>query len=363
MPRKRTDVPYFRDICHAFIDCTEDLIYVLDAGGCCTFINPYMARFLSREVADIIGKPPEVFMSEIDAPEHSESVRRVFSGERSVKTEFSIRKGEDLFQFGASLIPLKNAKGKIYGVLAIARDITESRNFEKQLVATEKLASLGVLAAGLAHEINNPLSIMLGFCDLLLEKTDPESLNHRDLKTIERHGLYCKEVVENLLSFARITEEYEESADINHALEMVLGIMAHNLFTKGIKVEKTLAPSLPLAYGDTKQFQQVFLSIISNAMEAMEDGGTLRVSTSEGKASPLILVRISDTGTGIEGKYIDKIFDPFFTTKKGGKGTGLGLSVSYGIVSKYGGIISCDSRTGEKHGTTFTIKLKAFEGA
>lgn len=356
---KRKRVAHFEEICRALIDGTEDLIYILDRKGRYTFINPWMARFLSMDVEQIIGHSLLSFMPEVDAQEQIRLIDQIYAGTKSVKTEFTIRKGDGAFLFSANLVPIRDEKGDVCGVLGIARDITETRNFEKQLITTEKLASLGTLAAGVAHQINNPLSIILGFCDLLLEKTDPESLIHRDLRTIERHGLYCKKVVENLLGFARIAEGDEVSADVNHALEMILGIIDHTLLIHGITVERDLAPSLPLICGDTKQLQQVFLSLITNAVEAMKNGGALGISTGM-DGSSYVFIRISDTGDGIDENCLDKIFDPFFTTKPEGEGTGLGLSVSYGIIQKYGGTISCESKTSKPSGTNFTIKLPIF---
>ncbi|MFH1146339.1 MAG: ATP-binding protein [Pseudomonadota bacterium] len=359
-PQKKLSHP--AAVCHTLVDSAEELIYALDRQGCFTFLNPAMASFFSEEASEIIGKPISDFLPQPDVQEQMKSVEMIFAGVKSIKTEFSIRKGGRIFLFGANLMPLKNKRESIYGVLGVARDMTEARNLEKQLISTEKLASLGTLAAGVAHEINNPLAIILGFCDLLLEKTDPDSLIHRDLKTIERHGLYCKKVVESLLSFARITEEDEDSTDINHALEMVLGVVNHTLFVNSITLEKDFASSLPLARGDAKQFQQVFLSVISNAIDAMKNGGVLGISTGLEEASDFVLVRITDTGIGIEKKYMDKIFDPFFTTKPDGEGTGLGLSVSYGIVTKYGGSISCESRIPEFPGAVFAVRLPVFRG-
>ncbi|MEW5948973.1 MAG: ATP-binding protein [Thermodesulfobacteriota bacterium] len=359
---RQKDVAPFEEICRILIDETEDLIYILDRKGCYIFVNPWMARFLSREIEQIIGRSVSSFMPEADAQEQIKSVNRIYTDKKRVKTEFTILKGDRAFLYAANLVPLKDKKGDVCGVLGIARDITEPRNFENQLITTEKLASLGTLAAGVAHQINNPLSIILGFCDLLLEKIDPESLIYRDLRTIERHGLYCKKVVENLLGFARIAEGDEVSVDVNHAVELVLGIIDHTFLINGITVEKNLAPSLPRACGDTKQLQQVFLSLITNAIEAMKNGGALGIST--GMSGPLyIFIRISDTGEGIDEKYLDKIFDPFFTTKPEGEGTGLGLSVSYGIIRKYGGTISCESKTGKPSGTNLTVRLPIFKGA
>ena len=150
------------------------------------------------------------------------------------------------YWFNIQYIPVRGGEGEQKLILGIGRDITERKSLEKQFLRTEKLASLGTLAAGVAHEINNPIGIMLGFCDLLLERIEPGTMEYNDLKTIERHGLHCRSIVERLLSFARITEETEKSCDINENVKTILSVVDHTLKMNGIALEVNLALGLPM---------------------------------------------------------------------------------------------------------------------
>jgi len=227
--------------------------------------------------------------------------------------------------------------------------------------STDKLTSLGRLSAGIAHEINNPIAIILGFTDVLLERTEPKSKNHEILKIIERQATNCKRIVEDLMSFARVPEKTEYSTDINQALEKIISIVQNTLLTKKIFLKKNLTDGLPRIRGDSSELQQVFINLINNAVAAMDGGGTLTVSTKISDSPNRVDVFFTDTGHGIKEEYRDKIFDPFFTTRKVGEGIGLGLSVSYGIIKKYEGEMRFETITEEedreKHGTTFIVSL------
>ena len=169
----------------------------------------------------------------------------------------------------ANFMPIKDDAGKIGAVLCIARDITENKTLERSLINAEKLASLGTLAAGVAHEINNPLGVMLGFCDLLLRKKESGSQEHDDLKIIERQGLHCKQIVENLLSFARINHATTMDSDINLCIKEILTVVRHSLEMKDINLRVNLGEALPRVSADEGQLRQVFLNLINNATSAM----------------------------------------------------------------------------------------------
>jgi PAS domain S-box-containing protein len=243
-------------------------------------------------------------------------------------------------------------------------DITERKRLEEQMYHAEKLASIGTLAAGVAHEINNPLAIILGFSDLLSEKVQPDSEFHEILMTIQKHGTNAKRIVENLLSFVRYKEHGEEDVDINKIIEEVITIKGHAMSNSNISVKKNMAESLPVIRGNAGELQQVIFNIVNNAISAMKGGGNLivetRVVTTHGTQN--IEIVISDTGIGIKPEHRSRIYDPLFTTKKVGEGTGLGLTVSYAIIKKYGGEITFETKTKETStmsGTTFTIVLPA----
>jgi PAS domain S-box-containing protein len=243
-------------------------------------------------------------------------------------------------------------------------DITERKKLEEQMLHTEKLASIGTLAAGVAHEINNPLAIILGFTDLLMEKSPAESEFYDMLKTIQKQGNNAKRIVENLLSFVRYREHREEAVDINKSIEEVLAVKGNTLSICNISVVKDLGESVPPVRGDLNELQQVFFNIINNAIPSMKGGGRLTIQTRllYGEGARNAEIRISDTGSGIRPEHRSRIFDPLFTTKKVGEGTGLGLTVSYAIIRKYGGSITFETRLrdeGPDPGTTFIITFPA----
>lgn len=241
-------------------------------------------------------------------------------------------------------------------------DITERKKIEEQMYHTEKLASIGTIAAGVAHDINNPLAIILGFTDILLEKVPRDSEAHEILETIEKQSIHAKKVVENLLSFSRFREPKEEKVDVNKNIETVLAFEGNTLSINNISTKRDMAESLLMVEGDPNEFQQIFFNIINNAVSAMKGGGILTIVTRSVENGQNVEIRISDTGTGIEKKHRTRIFEPFFTTKRLGEGTGLGLTIVQALVAKHGGSISVDTKTkeeSEKTGTTFILTFPA----
>ena len=229
----------------------------------------------------------------------------------------------------------------------------ELRETQQQLIQSEKLASIGQLAAGVAHEINNPIGIMLGFAQVLAKKIPPDDPMAKPLKAIEREGLRCKRIVQNLLDFARRSQPSLRPVNVNDILEASCALIEHQVTLQNVELIKGYDPNLPLVMADDNQLQQVFMNMILNAYQAMPNGGTLRITTrSVGQEVQIIF---SDTGVGIPPENLNRIFDPFFTTKEVGRGTGLGLSVSYGIIQQHGGSIEVESQVGV--GTTFIVKL------
>ena len=345
----------------SLVESAEDFIFTVDSEGIFQSMNSFTANFF--------GGPPEKFLnkglSSLFPDKVSEKqlklVGLVYKLGKSVRDEFELKTGEHEIWISANFMPLKDEEGGVNAVLCIARDITENKNLERQLINTEKLASLGTLAAGVAHEVNNPLGVMLGFCDILLRKTDKGTQEFEDLQTIERQGLHCKQVVENLLSFARLGEGDSEYADLTQCLEEIIKVVKHTLDMNDIELVLELAENIPLVKGDSRQLQQVFLNLTNNAVAAMRGGGTLTIRTYFERRSRKTVVQFQDDGIGIRQEDLDHIFEPFFTTKPEGEGTGLGLFVSYGIIGKYGGSIDCVSHTadspGKPGGTSFTLKL------
>jgi len=204
----------------------------------------------------------------------------------------------------------------------------------------------------------------LGFTELLLDQVPQDSKQYEMLRTIERQGLNCKRIVQNLMSFARTPAKSGDYTDLNQELQNLLKLVQNTLLVKKVELETHLAPNLPRVRGDTGELQQVFLNLITNAIAAMPEGGCLTVSTRFNPQNNQVEAMVADTGTGISKEYVERIFDPFFTTKQQGEGTGLGLSVSHAIVEKYGGAIRFETRSakdagGGPTGTTFYVTLPA----
>jgi len=237
----------------------------------------------------------------------------------------------------------------------LVKDIEQRRIIEEQIAQADKLASIGQLSAGIAHEINNPLGIILGYTQLLIRNEKPNTEKYNDLKTIEKHVRNCKSIVEDLLNFARSSKPNEDVMRIEEAMEDVLNFIQQHAGLDSIAVKKTYDPAVPDMLLDEKKIKQVFMNLVMNAKHAMGKEGTLIIATEFNPDEGTVFVKVSDTGHGIEEKDQARIFDPFFTTKPTGEGTGLGLSVSYGIVKNHGGDILVESKAGK--GSTFTVVL------
>ena len=227
----------------------------------------------------------------------------------------------------------------------------ELEQAQEQLIRTEKLASLGQLAAGVAHEINNPLGTMTIYAHVLLKSLEPDDHRREDVELIIKEAARTKEIVQGLLSFARETKLRPGPTDINELLEDVLGLVVNQSLFHNIRIKKVFAADMPTITADWAQLKQVFLNIILNAAEAMAGKGTITITTTGGKRK--VRVKVQDTGPGIPPEIKDKLFSPFFTTKE--KGTGLGLAISYGIIEHHGGAIDVGTVLGK--GSTFVVSL------
>jgi len=344
------------------VESAEDLIFALDEEGNYLSMNRYAARFFQGDPRDLIGKSMYDLFSKESAELQMGFVRQVFNMGKNVNVKHPVQVGNREYWFTSNFVGIKNETGKVFNVLGISRDITERKKMEdEQMYNTEKLAALGKLSASVAHELNNPMAIILGFTDLLLEKAEPGSKNREMLETIEKQALNSKRILESLLGFARYREKTEYATDVNADIEKVLAVVENMMTTKNIKLERNLAEDLPKVRGDSGHLQQVFMNLITNAISSMERGGLLTITTRLNEPGNRVEVLFKDTGHGIKREYREKIFDAFFTTKRVGEGTGLGLSVCYGIVTKYGGEISFETiseeEDSERKGTTFTVSL------
>jgi PAS domain S-box-containing protein len=274
------------------------------------------------------------------------------------------KSGEEIpIQLSAALI--YDGAGKEVASVGIFTDLRPRLKMEKklqethvQLVSSEKMASLGKLAAGIAHEINNPLGGILIYSSLMMEDLSEGDSKRQDLARIVQEASRCKEIVKSLLEFARQTEPRMEPTDVNRAITDDLFFLENQALFHNIRIIKKLDPLLPFVRGNAGQLKQVFMNIVVNAAEAIHGSGTLTITTSKSQERNTVLIEFTDTGEGIPEENLTRIFDPFFTTKDVGRGTGLGLATSYGIVEGHGGKIGVKSQVGE--GTTFTIELPVY---
>jgi PAS domain S-box-containing protein len=254
-----------------------------------------------------------------------------------------------------SVAPFQVDSGERCGTILILEDVTARVHLEEQLQHAEKMASIGLLAAGVAHEVNTPLTGISSYTQMLREQINTADLRYPLLEKIEKQTFRAAKIINNLLNFARSGGVDLEPVDVNKVLYDVISLLEHQLEKTRIKVRREFAEHLPRVRGNENRLQQVFFNLILNARDAMPSGGWLTLATQADDDT--VIVEVKDTGTGIKREHIKRIYDPFFTTKGIGRGTGLGLSVSYGILQEHGGGIFVDSVPGQ--GTTFQVALPA----
>ena len=252
---------------------------------------------------------------------------------------------------------LQDAQGKAVRLIRATTDLSERKKMEARMLQSEKLSAMGHLAAGVAHEINNPLGVILGFAQAVLRRLpDGESPFEKPLRSVEREALRCKVLVQDLLTFSRASDANQEAMELNGCVDGALSLVLAQSKMSKVEVHRVLADSLPPILGNKNQIQQVIINLANNAIDAMPKGGSLTVRTEllVDLASVWVCLKLSDTGTGIPPEIISHIFEPFFTTKPVGSGTGLGLSLVYEIVKKHGGQLDLQSKPGF---TEFTVKF------
>ncbi len=251
--------------------------------------------------------------------------------------------------------PITNRDGSIRAIICFGKDITSLKATERRIRQTEKLVAIGQLAAGVAHEINNPLGVILCHTNLIRENNAADRELIDDINVIERHTENCRRIVANLLDFSRSrgTAMVLQSQSVSAIMDNVLSMTQRQFIAKRIHLEKIFSDADPCCQIDGNRIRQVFLNLVMNSVQAVGKDGKIRVTTAI--RDDRVVIKIEDNGPGIDKSMIDKIFDPFFTTKEPGQGTGLGLSISYGIIREHNGEITVDSKPGEF--TCFTITL------
>jgi PAS domain S-box-containing protein len=345
----------------------ENILESLDDGLIVLDLNDRVVRWnRAMEVSSGIAKGDatgrrldEVF--EVPFVEALRAARRDSPhGTTLSRLQFGRRAGADApLIVNAAMVPLRAADGSgitTVGTIVIIEDVTRRVQLEEQLQISEKMASIGLLAAGVAHEVNTPLTGISSFTQMLLEGADPQDPRTKVLEKIERQTFRAAKIVNGLLNLARpgaAAAADVGAVDLNTVIADVLSLLEHQFQLQHVTVRRELSDQ-PLAVTGTEQkLQQVFLNLFLNAKDAMPKGGWLSVSTRADHSH--VVVEISDTGSGIPSEYLARIYDPFFTTKAIGHGTGLGLSITYGIVREHNGTIDCESGIGQ--GTRFTLRF------
>lgn len=337
-------------------EVSKDMILVAARGGSMVNLNPsgYQLLGLDMEKNQIENRNVREFLAEAEAwPRIIAAVEKEGSVD-NVELDLVTAEGARRRILLSGNVE-DAADGEDEVIHFLVKDIQKRKVMAEQLAQADKLASIGELSSGVAHEINNPLGVILGYTQLLLRGAPDTSESHADLKTIEKHVRNCKTIVEDLLSFSRKSGTEKEVLDIHLVVDDVLSFVQHHSNIEHITIEKDYNPSVLPLMVDEKKIKQVLINLMMNAIHAVGKEGRIRISTDVDEKGEDLCIKVADDGHGIESRHLKKIFDPFFTTKATGEGTGLGLSVSYGIIQNHGGHIRVESQLGE--GSVFTVVL------
>lgn len=347
----------------AIFDSVNDGVIVFDHNGSIQHHNHICPEFFQSEVLSG-GSCRDVFHPDQPLSPHNCPVELALRGERVESSMVSVREGHDTRYIDITANPIKDELGEKTRALVFMRDVTMKRLHEMQLIQTEKMSSIGVLATGIAHEINNPLTSVAGYAEALLRRFRDEPTLGSDnrledfqkyLKVIVREAYHCKGIIGSLLNFGRKSDGMIGSVNINGLLQEILELLKHQPNYGEMTIVADLKDNIPSILGDPSGLRQVFMNLLINACHAIKDGGRVEISTTHSEKEGVINVQVQDTGCGIAHDVIDRIWDPFFTTKEVGKGVGLGLALSYNIVKRHGGEIKVESALGK--GATFTVLL------
>jgi PAS domain S-box-containing protein len=348
------------------IRCSVDGIVVIDTKGSPLIFSEGAERILGYQAGEIIADRKRLhrfYPLELAR----EMMRRMRSGEygqpdrlNTTETTFYNKDGEEVpVRFSAAII---RDKGQEVGSVGIFSDLREHRRMQKkleetqnQLLQAEKIASLGQLAAGVAHEINNPLAGILIYAEILQRDMEANAAGRQHVEEIINQTLRCKQIVTRLLEFSRQSLGQKTLLSINEIISRCVKLMDQQLLFQNIQIKLSLDPQLPQIFGDPGELQQVFTNLLLNSADAMNGLGRITITSCAAPERDGVIITFADTGSGIPAELRDKIFEPFFTTKPPGKGTGLGLSIVYGVIQRHGGTIEVESPHGG--GTEFIIRL------
>jgi len=351
----QTELQKERDFSNKILSHTQSLILVTDTEGVISYANRRWSG-LGFQQSQILAHPLPDLCAAPRRTAFREALAAVARGQQVDNFDMPLVRGDGVSgQFSVNLSPISGEDGRVSSIVVVMTDVTDSAMLRSKLLHAEKMAAVGQLVSGVAHEVNNPLTAILGFTDLLMENPELPESARRDLRVILQEAQRTKQIVQNLLSFARQMPPQRQPVQLNSILQRTVHLRSYDFISHGIQVVEHLDESLPAVIGDSHQLQQVFLNILNNAYDAVrESARAARIEIMSARAGSFAEISFRDNGMGIADP--ERIFDPFFTTKDIGKGTGLGLSICYGIVREHGGEIVCHNNL-DSEGATFTVRL------
>jgi PAS domain S-box-containing protein len=356
LEQKALEIARLKDFSENIVESLNVGVLAVDLDGIVESWNTRMEQLFGVARQEAVGRQlssllPEELAHEIAARGDEEQITGIYKQR--------LQHQGKLLTLNVSITPLVSKSGERIGRLLLFDDVTQRERMEEQMTQTEKLTSLGLLAAGVAHEVNTPLAVISNYIQMLAKQMPEGDPRQSIIDKIVKQTFRASEIVNNLLNFSRTGAAEAADVDVNHVVEETLSLVAHPLKASQIQVVKQLGETLPPVRGSANKLQQVFLNLFLNARDAMPGGGMLEIRTAAHNGS--VEIEIADTGAGIAREHIHRIFDPFFTTKAIGRGTGLGLSVSYGIIKEHAGKIDVRSTPGK--GTSFHVEFPAVRKA
>ncbi len=344
-----------RDFNQKILNTTQSMILVLDTAGLISYANRRCFEAGYRE-DELIGYRLVDWVESSHRADFEAALETTAHGQQVENLELRVRRSDaSMGHFSISLSPMRDEQNAVNSVVVVMTDVTDATLLQAKLAHSEKMATIGRLVSGVAHEVNNPLAAILGFTDLLLENPQIPDNAREDLQIILRETQRTKDIVQDLLSFARQRPVQRELVHVNSVLRQTIKLRSYDFASHGVEVVEEFDEKLSPALGDSQQLQQVFLNILNNAYDAVQEAGRRgRIVIRTRRRGESIEVAVMDNGTGIADP--EHIFDPFYTTKQAGKGTGLGLSICYGIVRAHGGEILCWNNS-EQRGSTFVVRV------
>ena len=356
LEQKALEIARLKDFSENIVESLNVGVLAVDLDGIVESWNTRMEQLFGVTRQEAVGRQlgsllPEELAREIAVRGDAEQITGIYKQR--------LQHQGKLLTLNVSIAPLVSKSSERIGRLLLFDDVTQRERMEEQMSQTEKLTSLGLLAAGVAHEVNTPLAVISNYIQMLAKQMPEGDPRQSIIEKIVKQTFRASEIVNNLLNFSRTGAAEAADVDVNRVVEETLALVAHPLKTSQIQVVKQLGETLPPVRGSANKLQQVFLNLFLNARDAMPSGGMLEVRTGAHNGS--VEIEVADTGAGIAREHIHRIFDPFFTTKSNGRGTGLGLSVSYGIIKEHSGKIDVRSTPGK--GTSFHVEFPAVRKA